>query len=156
MYKKVAIAMFVILTFVIYSLHQRSEGAQATSQVIEGAKKSAQLAPKSRSLSSQATDNSSVSTAYKDGSFTGRSSDAIYGYVRVKATISGGRLTTVEFLDYPKDRGNSVEINDYAIPKLKDQAIHVQSAQVDGVSGATDTSQAFIESLGDALAQAKV
>lgn len=151
MFKKAAIAAFVILSFVIYSLHQRSEGAQAISQIAENTRKST-TPTTSSSTSVQTTINSG---AYKDGTFIGKSSDAVYGYIRVKAIVSGGRLTDVEFLDYPQDRRNSVEINDYAMPQLKSRAIHVQSSQVDGVSGATDTSQAFIESLGDALNQAK-
>jgi uncharacterized protein with FMN-binding domain len=154
MYKKVAVVAFVILTFVIYSFHQRSEGGQATSQVIDTTKKSVQTTTPVTNSSSSTTTTTNKNT-YKDGSFTGKSSDAVYGYIQVKATVSGGKLTDVEFLDYPQDRRNSVEINDYAMPQLKDQAIQAQSAQVDGVSGATDTSQAFIESLGNALTQAK-
>jgi len=154
MIKKIAVTAFVILTFVIYSFHQRSEGSQAVSRVSEDPKKNAQVSPRTTGSSSSASTVSSPGT-YKDGSYTGKSSDAIYGYIQVRATISGGKLTAVDFIDYPQDRRNSVEINDYAMPRLKDQAIQAQSAQVDGVSGATDTSQAFIASLGDALSQAK-
>lgn len=148
MIKKIAVAAFVILTFIIYSFHQRSEGSQAVSQVTSNAKDAPQAVP----VSSRP---STATNSYKDGTYTGKISDAIYGYIQVRATVAGGKLTNVEFLDHPQDRRNSVEINDYAMPHLKEQAIQAQSAQVDGVSGATDTSQAFIESLGDALSQAK-
>jgi len=60
----------------------------------------------------------------------------------------------VQFLDYPHDRRTSIEINSQATPMLTAQAIQVQSAQVDGVSGATQTSRAFRESLQSALSQA--
>jgi len=96
-----------------------------------------------------------MAAAYKDGAYTGSAADALYGYIQVKATVKDGKLTDVEFLQYPNDRRNSVEINSQAMPMLKQQAIQIQSAKVDGVSGATDTSQAFIQSLGDALQQAK-
>jgi len=56
---------------------------------------------------------------------------------------------------YPNDRRESVDINSQAMPYLKQEAIQAQTAQVDGVSGATDTSQAFIQSLGSALKQAR-
>jgi uncharacterized protein with FMN-binding domain len=46
-------------------------------------------------------------------------------------------------------------INDYADPQLTSEAIAAQSANVDAITGATDTSQAFIQSLSDALSQAK-
>lgn len=108
----------------------------------------------SPSASNQPTSSPS-NIIYKDGTYTGDETDAYYGYIKVKATIAGGKLTDVAFLEYPNDRINSVVINQYAMPQLKQQAIKAQSATVDGVSGATDTSQAFIDSLDSALRQAK-
>jgi uncharacterized protein with FMN-binding domain len=69
-------------------------------------------------------------------------------------TISGGRISDVQFLQYPNDRRTSQMINSQAMPILKQEAIQAQSAQVSGVSGATATSGAFIQSLGNALQQA--
>lgn len=92
---------------------------------------------------------------YKDGTYTGNSADAYYGYVQVKVTISGGKISNVKFLDYPSDRSTSREISSFAIPQLTSEAIAAQNANVDIVSGATDTSLAFRQSLGSALAQAK-
>lgn len=151
MYKKLAVAGFVIVTFIIYSLHQRSEDSQAVQKV------SIRQNATPQSSTSSANPLTTVTTAvsYKDGTYTGKSSDAFYGYVQVRATISGGKLNDITILDYPQDRDNSVEINNSALPQLKQEAIRAQTSQVDGVSGATDTSQAFKESLGDALAQAK-
>ncbi len=92
---------------------------------------------------------------YQDGSYTGSVADAYYGLVQVQAVVSGGKLTDVRFLQYPSDRSTSRYINGQAMPLLIQEAIQVQSAQVDGVSGASDTSAAFMQSLGSALAQAK-
>lgn len=163
MVKKAALVGFVILTFIIYSFHQRNEGTQALSQVTANTPKTSQPDTSQTTISpsdipSTSSGSSSAPTAsgqYKDGTYTGKSSDAYYGFVQVRATISDGKLTSIDFLDYPQDRENSIEINDYAMPQLKRQAIQTQSAQVDGVSGATDTTQAFTESLGDALSQAR-
>jgi len=151
MYKKLAVAGFVIITFIIYSIHQRNEGSQAVQKVTTSQGNTSQ----STAASSNTTTQSTASVSYKDGSYTGKSSDAFYGYVQVRATITGGKLADITILDYPQDRDNSVEINNSALPLLKQEAIQAQTAQVDGISGATDTSQAFVESLGDALAQAK-
>lgn len=93
---------------------------------------------------------------YKDGQYIGSSADAFYGFVQVKAIISGGKITDVQFLSYPSDRQNSIQINSQAMPYLTQEAIAAQSANVNIVSGATDTSQAFIQSLASALTQAKV
>lgn len=92
---------------------------------------------------------------YRDGIYTGPATDAYYGLVQVRATVSGGKLADVTFLQYPNDRSTSREINAQATPWLAQEAIQVQSANVDIISGATATSEAFIESLGTALSQAK-
>lgn len=91
---------------------------------------------------------------YKDGTYTGSVADAFYGNIQVQAVITGGKITDVIFLQYPNDRNTSIEINTQAMPLLKQEAIQVQSAQVDGVSGATASSGAFVESLTNALKQA--
>lgn len=92
---------------------------------------------------------------YVDGTYTGDSADAYYGLIQVQAVISGGTLVDVKFLSYPNDRRTSIEINGQALPYLRQEALSVQSANVDIVSGATDSSQAFQQSLGSALAKAK-
>ena len=92
---------------------------------------------------------------YRNGSYVGAVVDAYYGNVQVKVTISGGKITDVQFLDYPQDRSTSVRINTRAMPTLISEAITAQNANVDGVSGASATSAAYQESLAGALAQAK-
>lgn len=92
---------------------------------------------------------------YKDGTYTGSTADAFYGTIQVQVAISGGKITDVTFLQYPSDRSRSIAINTLAMPNLKQEAITAQSAQVDVVSGATASSQAFVQSLSSALSQAK-
>lgn len=75
--------------------------------------------------------------------------------VQVKATIQNGKIVAVDFLQYPNDRRTSQYINSQAMPILQSEAIQAQSANVDIVSGATDTSMAFQQSLASALAKAK-
>ena len=93
---------------------------------------------------------------YSDGAYTGSSEDAYYGTVQVKATINNGAITDVSFLSYPSDRSTSRYINSQATPILRSEAIQAQSANVDIVSGATETSMAFQKSLANALSQAKL
>ncbi len=91
---------------------------------------------------------------YKDGKYTGTGADAYYGTIQVEAIVSGGKLTDVQFLQYPNDRGTSIRINTSAMPRLRQEAIQAQSANVNTVSGATDSSGAFRQSLSSALDQA--
>jgi uncharacterized protein with FMN-binding domain len=96
-----------------------------------------------------------VAGVYRDGEYTGPAVDAYFGNVQVKATIRGGQIADVTFLDYPNHRRTSVRINNYAMPYLTTEAIQAQSARVDIISGATLTSEAFAESLQAALTDAK-
>ncbi|HTE48936.1 MAG TPA: FMN-binding protein, partial [Candidatus Paceibacterota bacterium] len=81
---------------------------------------------------------------YADGVYTGNPADAYYGIIQVKATINNGALADVQFLRHPNDRGTSIRINNYAMPILRQEAIRAQNANVDIISGATDSSQAFV------------
>jgi len=145
--KKALISASVVVAFVLYCLHAHNEQNETP-----------KVAPISQSTTTVHTTTASTSQStgqFKDGAYTGTSVDAYYGYIQVKATVSDGKLTDVTFLDYPSDRRESIEINSQAMPMLKQEAIQSQTAHVDGVSGATDTSAAFIESLQAALNQAK-
>lgn len=92
---------------------------------------------------------------FKDGTFTGSVADAYYGNIQVSGVFTNGSLTDVTFLQYPNDRDRSIQINQYAMPVLRQEAIVAQNANVDIVSGATDSSQAFIQSMTSVLSQAK-
>jgi len=92
---------------------------------------------------------------FKDGTYTGSVQDAFYGNIQVQAVITGGKLTDVIFLQYPNDNRTSQYVNSQADPILRQEAIQAQSANVNIVSGASASSQAFQQSLADALAQAK-
>ena len=93
---------------------------------------------------------------YKNGTYKGPVTDAYYGMVQVQANVANGQLASVKVLQYPNDRRTSRYINSQALPVLKQEAIVAQSGDVDFVSGATLTSQAFVHSLNQAMAQAKL
>jgi uncharacterized protein with FMN-binding domain len=93
-------------------------------------------------------------SGYLDGAYTGDNVDAYYGLVQVKVTIANGKITDVTFLKFPNDRHTSVYINSQAMPYLQQEAISAQSAKVDLISGATQTSIGFRKSLQSALNQA--
>lgn len=152
--KKLAISGFVLASFVSYSVYLRHpDGGTAAIKPNAAPSSSSSGSPVASSTSNPAP-TAKTASKYKDGTYTGSIADAFYGNVQVKVTISGGKITAVDFLQYPNDRPQSQYINSQAIPYLKQEAIQAQNAQVDGVSGATDTSQAFIQSLTAALNKA--
>lgn len=141
--KKIIVTLFIVIAFVLYSvIHNKT--ASTSVPASNNANRRVSVSP---TVTSSGT--------YKDGTYTGSAADAFYGNIQVQATISGGKITNVQFLQYPDEQGRSVEINQQADPMLTQEAIQAQSANVDIVSGATDTSQAFIQSLTSALDQAK-
>jgi uncharacterized protein with FMN-binding domain len=75
-----------------------------------------------------------------------------YGNVQVQATFAAdGTLTNVEVLEAPSRDGQSVQINNYAVPRLNSEALVAQSADVHTVSGATYTSIGYEQSLQSAI-----
>ncbi len=91
---------------------------------------------------------------YRNGTYAGPEVDVIYGLVQVQISVQNGQIANVQFLDYPHDRRTSQQINSIAMPYLIQEAIQAQSAQVDVISGATLTSEGFIQSLSNAIGQA--
>jgi uncharacterized protein with FMN-binding domain len=77
-----------------------------------------------------------------------------WGPVQVQLTVSGGRITAVDVVQYPDGNHKDEEINDYALPVLVQSTLDAQSASIDMVSGATVTSSGYVESLQGALDEA--
>lgn len=111
--------------------------------------------PTATSGSSTDTGGTSGTGQYKNGTYTGSVENAIYGNLQVAVTISGGAITNVAYPVSPNAPGHTSEVSAFALPALAQEAIAVQSANVAIVSGATQDSQAFQQSLAAALAQAK-
>ena len=120
----------------------------------DGAAASGSSSLSAATSSSQSGDSSAASGAYADGTYTGVVVSTAKGDVQVSVTVSGGRIAEVVALRYPDDNSRSVSISKSAIPKLISEAVDAQSADIQLVSGATETSTGFVGSLQDALNQA--
>jgi uncharacterized protein with FMN-binding domain len=78
----------------------------------------------------------------------GPSVDTRFGPVQVAASVSAdGTICDVEVLEYPSEDRKSLSINQQALPTLIEATLSAQSADVDTVSGATYTSNAYRQSL---------
>jgi uncharacterized protein with FMN-binding domain len=153
------LSLSVIGIFIFYSAYKQNNSAMLAS-VITPTSPPPNPSPNPTNISSTNSPTgvpptSTPSGQYKDGVYTGDTVDVFYGNVQVQATIQNGKISDVKFLQYPNDRRTSQEISSQAMPMLQSEAIQAQSASVDGVSGATSTSQGFIASLGSALVKAK-
>jgi uncharacterized protein with FMN-binding domain len=74
-----------------------------------------------------------------------------WGPVQVQVHIASGKITDVKALQVPNGNRTDDEINSYAVPQLRSEVLQAQSANIDGVSGATVTSGGYVESLQAAL-----
>jgi uncharacterized protein with FMN-binding domain len=108
--------------------------------------------------SSTGGSSTSGSTAPSSGatSVTGSVAQTQWGPVQVELAVSGGKITKVTVVQYPNGNGKDDEINSYALPILVQETMDSQSASIDMVSGATVTSDGYVQSLQSALDQAQL
>jgi uncharacterized protein with FMN-binding domain len=76
----------------------------------------------------------------------GSAESSRYGTVQVQVTFTGSRIAVITLLQAP-DGGRSLT----ALPKLQEEAIKAQSAAIDTVTGATETSESYKTSLQAAI-----
>jgi uncharacterized protein with FMN-binding domain len=88
------------------------------------------------------------------GTFTGDAAQTAYGPVQVQVTVSNGKITRVSAPVYPTNSFRDQSINSQAIPLLIQQVMQAQSSNIQGVGGASYTSQGFYDSLITALKKA--
>jgi uncharacterized protein with FMN-binding domain len=131
----------------LFGYHTSTSGPAATAQ-----------APVGASLSTTGTTTSSGSGAGggsggTDGTTTiGKTAQTRWGPVQVQITTdASGKITDVEVVEYPSGNGEDQRINSYALPRLVQETLDAQSADVDMVSGATVTSEGYLQSLQSAL-----
>ena len=138
--KKLLLSALAVVAFVAYALLQRG----ATGAV--------------GSPDGNGTSTTSVGggggTGYTNGKYLGDVANTAWGDVQVQVVIDGNRIASISTVKFPQDRPLSAKISQFAIPMLEQEAVHMQSAQVDFVTGATLTTEGFIESLKTALTQA--
>ncbi|MGW7523293.1 FMN-binding protein [Streptomyces sp. NPDC054783] len=87
---------------------------------------------------------------------TGATDQTKYGPVQVRITLTGSRITGATAVQSPDGTARSKDINSTAVPKLNQEALTAQSANIDTVSGATYTSEGYRQSLQSALDRAGV
>ena len=111
----------------------------------------ASAAPRTTPSSPSSSDNKAPGPSTSDnagGTVTtqGTAESSVYGIVQVQVTFTGSRLTAITLLQAP-DHGRAVT----ALPKLQEAAMQAQSANIDTVTGATETSESYKTSLQAAI-----
>jgi uncharacterized protein with FMN-binding domain len=110
----------------------------------------------SSSPSGSSDGSSSGSSSGASGTVTGDTAQTRWGPVQVQITVAAGKITAVDAVQYPNGNGRDQEINSYALPVLAQEAVAAQGADIDLVSGATVTSDGYVQSLQSALDKANL
>lgn len=129
-----------------------SQDASTEPEATAGATPNAGEATTTTPSTSATPSASSSSTA--SGSYTGDAVDTRWGTVQVRITVKDGKITAAQAVEYPNQNPKDQQINAYAIPQLNAEVVAAQSASIDAVSGATVTSDGYLESLQSAIDQA--
>ena len=149
--RRIVLAFMSTLTVVVllFGYHTSTSSSAADGTVV--------AAPAVGGTVSGGTDTSGTTdsgTASSSTTVTGDAASTRWGPVQVQLTVTDGTITDVEVVEYPSDNGKDQQINARALPVLVQETLDAQSADIDMVSGATVTSDGYVESLQSALDQA--
>ncbi|MFD8806763.1 FMN-binding protein [Streptomyces sp. NPDC059597] len=115
---------------------------------------SASGAAPQQTAAAQESPQGGAEQARADGTVTGDVAQTQYGAVQVRLTVRGGKITKAEAVQAPKG-GTSDQKTALSVPRLNQEAVVAQGADIDSVSGATYTSAGYKKSLQSALDKIK-
>jgi hypothetical protein len=96
------------------------------------------------------------SSAAGSSTVTGDPVDTRWGTVQVQITVANKKIIGAQAIQYPDGNRRDQDINSYALPILSQEAVAASSAKIDAVSGATVTSDGYIQSLQSAVDKANL
>ena len=134
----------------VESIGNGEEKSNSSEKASEASGDKASTNSSNASSDSQATDEDSISGAYKDGECLGKAS-AYNGNVEVKVTISGGKITAIDIVKTKDDEEYFFDAQKKVIPEILEK----QSTDVDTVAGATTSCEGICHAVQKALEQAK-
>ncbi len=145
----------------LFGYHTSTAGPLATAsstsvqQPITGASgSSGSTGSSSGAASNPPTTSSGSPSASKRSTVTGEVAQTQWGPVQVRLTIASSKITNVDVVQYPNGNPRDEEINQQALPILIQETVSSQNAHIDMVSGATVTSNGYLQSLQSALDKA--
>jgi uncharacterized protein with FMN-binding domain len=155
----VALVGTVAGLLMLFSYHTSLAGAgSVTTAPALGARTTTAPGSTSRSAttggSSSGGSSTSGSTTGASKTVTGNVAQTQWGPVQVRLTVSAGKITAAEAVQYPNGNGRDQQINSYALPVLAREVLAAQSGNIDLVSGATVTSDGYVTSLQSAIDKA--
>jgi len=155
--RRIVFAILSTITAVVllFSYHTSTSTTFAASPLVQlPASPASPVSPGSTSPSRSPSKSGSSTSTTSPATYTGGVADTRWGPVQVQITVQGGKVTTSQAVQYPQNNGRDAEINGFALPILNQEVVQQQSASIDTVSGATVTSDGYLQSLQSAIDQA--
>lgn len=152
--RRITLWFLATLSTVVLLFGYRTSTSSAMPTVTAAKAPAAAAAPSTGTPSTSAPTTGSSSGG--STTVTGSTASTRWGPVQVQLTVAAGKVTAVNVVQYPNGNGRDQEINAYAIPTLVQETLSAQSANIDMVSGATVTSNGYLQSLQSALDQAGI
>ena len=150
----------ISIMVLLFSYHTSASNAGVSASPVVQQPSSSGSSSQSRSSTRSGSSTSTSSSTKKSGTatqaatYTGQSADTQWGPVQVQLTVQGGKITRSRAVQYPQGTNTDAQINGYALPILDQEVVQKQSASIDTVSGATVTSDGYLQSLQSAIDQA--
>ncbi|HEX5810682.1 MAG TPA: FMN-binding protein [Pseudonocardia sp.] len=140
----------VTAVMLLFGYHTSTSGPTTAGETLVAAP----TAPQDPGSSGSTTSGSTSASSGTASTVTGSVASTRWGPVQVSITVADGKITAVDVPQYPTGNGKDRQINASALPILTKETISAQSADIDMVSGATVTSEGYLQSLQSALDQA--
>jgi uncharacterized protein with FMN-binding domain len=152
-----AILSTITAVVLIFGYHTSTNNTAAAASALVQQPAPPSPAPHSRSGNKSGSSTPSPSPASKASrpspstTYTGGVADTQWGPVQVQITVRDHKIARARAVQYPQGASNDAQINGYALPVLDREVVQKQSAAIDAVSGATVTSDGYLQSLQSAI-----
>ncbi len=140
-----------VLAFPSHTTHLTLPSAGAAGTTNSGSSGNTATGSSSTSSAGSSATSSGSASAGSTRSATSADQPFQFGDMAVKVTVTGSKITGISIASINETDGRSASIDSYAIPQLEQQVLSANSVNINGVSGATFTSQAFVDGVASAL-----
>jgi uncharacterized protein with FMN-binding domain len=139
-----------LVALLSFKSHAPSLSAAATSGT-SGGSSSTSSSTSTNSLGDNFATSAQAGLPAGERAITGNVANTVYGPVQVQLVVQSSKIIKVAVLQQPMNTIHDIQIGQFAFPQLISETLKAQNAKIDAVSGASYTSQGYIQSLQSAL-----
>jgi uncharacterized protein with FMN-binding domain len=142
-----------LVALLSFKSHAPSLSAAATSGTSGGSSSasSSSTSTSTNSLGDNFATSAQAGLPAGERAITGSVANTVYGPVQVQLVVQSSKIIKVAVLEQPTNTIHDIQIGQFAFPQLISETLRSQNAKIDAVSGASYTSQGYIQSLQSAL-----